>query len=177
MSDPQTGGPDPSGLPPAPGPLGPFPPPPGSEPAPVPPATGQWAPGSVDQPAPSTAPGSVTKASIGGWVLLAIAALLLLLLGLSIPEDDFVGWEVGAWAAFAVACCVAVFVPLFGTAFNLSAERAWKVAAVGAGGLFVFWLLLIVPRISQNTSFLVTAATAAAVGAVWLAPGRPVPPR
>ena len=73
-------------------------------------------------------------------------------------------------------CCLLLFLPLFGAAFNLSPERAWRMAAAGAVGLFAFWLLIVVPRITMNTSFLVTAATAAAVGAAWLAPGRPEPP-
>ena len=78
----------------------------------------------------------------GGWALLAVAALVLLVLGLSIPEDDIVGWEVGAWAVFAIVCCLALFVPLFGAALQpdpragLAGRRAR-----GAVGLFVFWLL------------------------------------
>jgi hypothetical protein len=134
-----------------------------------PPAAGQWTAPQPTEPVPT----EVAKANAGSWVLLAVAALVLLILGLSIPEDDVVGWEVGIWAAFAVLCCLALFVPLFGAAFNLTADRAWRFGVAGAVGLFVFWLLIVVPQISRNTSFLVTAAVAAAAGAAWLAPGRP----
>src|SRR5580765_3583489 len=146
MSDPQWGQPVP---PPAPEAPTSFPPPP--------PPTAPVAPARGPVPAPA-AHGVGTSA----WPLLAVASLLLLIMGLSIPEDGVVGWRVGAWAAFAVVCCLALFVPLFGAAFNLTPDRAWRVAAAGATGLFVFWLLLVVPVISRNTSFLLTASMAAA---------------
>jgi hypothetical protein len=177
MSDPQWGQP---GQPPAPEAPTSFPPPPGQvtppgQGAPGPATPGQWTPTTGGYPT-APAPTEVAKDNAGSWVWLALVALVLLILGLSIPEDDVVGWEVGTWAAFATACCLALFVPLFGAAVNLSRERAWRVAAGGAVGLFVFWLLIVVPQIADNTSFLVTASTAAAAGAAWLAPGRPEPP-
>ena len=163
MSDPPWGQP---GQPPVPEPPSAFPPPPAAAP--------QWTPPSGGYPT-GPVPSDVARKNAGGWALLAVAALVLLVLGLSIPEDDIVGWEVGAWAIFATVCCLALFVPLFGAAFNLTPDRAWRVGAAGAVGLFVFWLLIVVPLISKNTSFLLTAATAAAAGAAWLAPGRPEP--
>jgi hypothetical protein len=181
MTDPQWGQQGQPGQPPVPEAPSSFPPPPGAAPgaAPPPAAQQQWG---ATQPGPPPGVGgpgvpAAKAAPLGASALLAIGALVLLVLGLSIPEDDVYGWEVGAWAVFAVACALAVFlVPLSGAALNLTPDRAWRVAAAAAGGLFVFWLLIVVPQITDNTSFLVTAATAAAAGAVWLAPGRPQPP-
>jgi hypothetical protein len=154
MSDPQWGHPVPPPPPDAPTS---FPPPPPVGASPIAPAT--------------------RGVGSSAWPLLAVASLVLLVMGLSIPEDGYVGWRVGAWAAFAVVSCLVLFVPLFGSAFNLTPDRAWRVAAAGATGLFMFWVLLVVPVISRNTSFLLTASMAAAVGAAWLAPGRPEPSR
>ena len=117
MSDPQWGQP---GQPPVPEPPSSFPPPPG--------AGQQWGAQTAGYPT-APAPSEVARKNAGGWALLAVAALVLLVLGLSIPEDDIVGWEIGAWAVFATVCCLSLFLPLFGAAFNLTPDRAWWVAA------------------------------------------------
>jgi hypothetical protein len=106
-------------------------------------------------------------------MVLSLIALVLVPLGLFVPEHDHQVWDDSeAWAVFALACAVVQLAPLLRSMFAWSAERAWVIGAVGAGGLLLYWVLLVLPSISANTSFALTAATAAACGGLWLAPGR-----
>lgn len=108
------------------------------------------------------------------WSALELVALAALLLGLFVPENDSQLWDGSeAWSVFAIVCAVAQLVPLFRKSTKLSETQAWHVAAVGAAGLALYWLLIVLPVIGRNTSFAVTLAAAAAAGGVWLAPGRP----
>lgn len=122
--------------------------------------------------APSQTPSS-GGASIEPWGWLSLLAVVAVLLGLFVDEDGINLWDASeAWSVFAVACSIAVLAPLLRTTLRWTDERAWTLAAIGAGGLVLYWLLLVLPAISRNTSFAVTVGVAAAVGAVWLAPGR-----
>ena len=124
-------------------------------------------------PTPAPAPASGGGSAIEPWGWLALLAGVALLLGLLLEENGSNLWDQSeAWSVFAIACALAVLTLLLRKTLSWSEERAWTVAAVGAGGLVLYWLLLVLPSISRNTSFAVTVATAAAVGGVWLAPGR-----
>ena len=112
------------------------------------------------------------------WSWLELLALVALLIGLFVKESDVNLWELSeAWSIFAIVCGVAQLAPLARSSFHWTAERAWLIAAVGAGGLALYWLLLELPAIARNTAFAVTVAPAAAIGGVWLAPGRHDPTR
>jgi uncharacterized membrane protein YhaH (DUF805 family) len=132
-----------------------------------PPPPGHQAPG-------PQRPGSQTSGSAGtGWVLLlAAVALVFVVLGLSITEDSRNAWDsVHAWGGLAIAGALAVAAPALGHSFGLGARRAWQVAAAGAGALGLFWVLFTLPVVGTNTSLLTTLGVAAAVLAVWIAPG------
>ena len=119
---------------------------------------------------PASSDGGV---SIEPWGWLSLLAVVGVLLGLLVDEDGANLWDASeAWSVFAIVCAVAVLAPLLRRSLKWSDDRAWTVAAIGAGGLVLYWLLLVLPAISRNTSFAITVAAAAAVGAVWLAPGR-----
>lgn len=116
--------------------------------------------------------------SIASWGWLALLALVALLLGLFLEEGGVRMWDQSeAWSVFAIVCAVVQLAPVARSSLSWTAERAWLVAAVGAGGLALYWLLLVLPAIARNTSFAITVATAAAIGGVLLAPGRHDPTR
>lgn len=145
--------------------------PPSSPPVPGAPAAH---PGSVPAPTP-TAPSTGSKLAGAAWLSLAAAAGLAV--AVWVEEDNSSGWDrYGVWGIFAIVAALATAAPLLRDALKLGAERAWQVAAGGAVGLAAFWVLLILPSIEANLSFVATIACAAGVLAAWLAPGRPAPP-
>ena len=159
-SSPGPGWPPPgqAGQPPQPGP----PPQPGQ----------QQPPPGYGPPAGYGPPSGGVTVGIGLW--LGLAAIVAMALAVSLNEDGDNGWgRIGVWAAFAIVAAVATLAPALGRQLNLSTERAWQVGAAGAAGLAGFWVLFVLPSISQNTSFLATVACAAGIGAAWIAPGRP----
>jgi hypothetical protein len=106
-------------------------------------------------------------------VLLGAVALLGVVLGLSVTENDRNAWDsVNAWGALAIAGALAVLAPAVGRSFGLGPQRAWQVAAGGAGALLLFWVLFTLPSVGSNTSLLTTIGVAAGVAAVCIAPGR-----
>jgi hypothetical protein len=126
-------------------------------------------PGSSTAEQPPVAP----RPSIAVWGWLALLAAVALLLGLFIEENGTSLWDASeAWSLFAIACAIAQLAPLLHRPLKWSEERAWLVAVIGAGGLALYWLLIVLPVIGRNTSFAVTVAVAAATAGVWLAPGR-----
>ena len=133
-------------------------------------------PPSPPSPPAERTPAAETPAAEHGlplWSALEVVALVALLLGLFVPEHDTQLWDGSeAWSVFAIVCAVAQLVPLLRRSTKLDETQAWHVAAVGAAGLALYWLLLVLPVIGRNTSFAVTLATAAAAGGVWLAPER-----
>ncbi|WP_448626173.1 hypothetical protein [Geodermatophilus sp. URMC 64] len=74
------------------------------------------------------------------------------------------------WAAFAT---VAVLLGALAAARSrqLRNDRAWKTAAAGLTGLAVFWVVVVLPEVTANRGFLLTAALACLGVALWIAPG------
>ena len=66
-----------------------------------------------------------------------------------------------------------LFVPMWRARLGLDADKAWRLAAGGAGGLGFAWVAFLLPSIQSNQAFFGTLATAAAALAVWTAPGQP----
>lgn len=106
-------------------------------------------------------------------IVLHVLALLLVVLGISIDMDDRGGqlWgDTWTWAGFATLMAL-----LQGAALlprTAMGGVGWTLGAVGAGGLLLFWTLLMLPMISTNMAFLVTLGTACATAAVLLSPDR-----
>lgn len=151
---------------PDPAPTAPLPP---AEPTTATPVAA--APSAAPPPAAATAPAPKRSLDIGKW--LPVVALIALVAGLFIEDDNVKLWDTSeAWSAFAIVCGVAQLASLARRSLSWSDERAWTIAAIGVGGLVLWWLLLVLPSISSNTAFAVTLAVAAAVGGLWLAPGK-----
>lgn len=104
----------------------------------------------------------------GDRALAAVAAFAVLA-GLTWGGPERWMWGYALWALFAAGCAFTQLVSLLGS----GAGKAWRVAAVATAGLAAFWLLVVLPSIGTNAGFLLTVGSAAAGGALWLAPGRP----
>lgn len=105
--------------------------------------------------------------------LLAALAWPVTAIGLFVPEASSSAFgRYPAWSAFALLSLVLVGVGAFGGREGPGTGRTWVLGVVGACGLAVFWVLLVLPLISRNTSFALTLGTALAAGAVWLTPGQ-----
>lgn len=125
-------------------------------------------------PPTPTGPDPFGGSTVGISTLLAAGSVAAITLAVSLNEDDDNGWgRIGVWAGFAIASAVLTLAPSVGRALNLTALRAWRVAAAGAVGLVAFWVLFVLPSISMNVSFAATVGVAAGVAAAWMAPGRP----
>jgi hypothetical protein len=114
--------------------------------------------------------------------LLAIAGIVLSIfleetqtavVGGQVSEAKTSFWdEVGElWAIGAIVAVALTLLPAIRGVINLPERIAWAIAAGGAAFLLLWWVLFVLPNISLNLAFLATAATAAAVLAVWLSPG------
>jgi hypothetical protein len=115
---------------------------------------------------------AVPKAFSAIWTL-GLVSIAATALGLSLKEDGRNAWHsVHAWGAVAVVGAVLTLTPALGHSMNLTRQRAWQVAACGAGALLLFWVLFVLPNVGSNTSLLTTVGVAAGVIAVWIAPGR-----
>lgn len=141
------------------------------------PPPGYGPPPGHSDPSGSPAPSSSGGGSFAGstwWALIAVAAMAV---AVSVPEDGANQWkEIEVWAGFAVLAALLTLAPAARSSLNLSVERAWQVAAGGLVGLVAYWVLFVLPSISQNVSFLATISLAAGGLAVWSAPGRPSEP-
>src|SRR5690606_12320544 len=128
-------------------------------------------PGYQQAPAPF-GPSGGSATSISTW--LGLVSVVVMVLAVSINEDDDNGWgRIGVWAGFAIASAALSLVPLMADQFKLTATRAWQVAAAGAAGLGAFWVLFVLPSISMNVSFAATVGVVAGAAAAWTAPGKP----
>jgi len=106
----------------------------------------------------------------GALALLGGAAALA---GLFVPYDGPTFWASAQfWSGFAAFCALVQLAPLARPVFGWSAGRAWSIEAAGVAGLLLFWVLIVLPVVATNSSFVVTAAVGAAAGGAWLAPGR-----
>lgn len=118
---------------------------------------------------PVTAAGSATPLR----VLLQIAAPVLVVAGLALPENDGRGYEDWtAWAVFATVAALVQLAPLASSALGMSTTTAWTVGAAGAVALVGYWVIIVLPSVSTNTSFAQTLGVACAAVACWLSPGR-----
>jgi hypothetical protein len=120
-------------------------------------------------PAPPR-PDAARHRAVWAFGLVSLAATVI---GLSVEEDGRNFWDsVNAWGGLAILGAVLTLAPVLRSTLNLSAHRAWQVAAAGAGALGLFWVLFVLPAAGSNTSFVTTIGAAAGFGAVWIAPGR-----
>jgi hypothetical protein len=108
-------------------------------------------------------------------VLLQLLAPILVVVGLSVPENDTLGWtSYTAWACFGALAAIlqAVAYP-YGRSQGWPPRRTWTLAAVATGALVGYWVIVVLPGVTSNVGFAQTLGIACAVGACWLAPGRP----
>lgn len=129
-------------------------------------------PGASTVAAPTPGSGSMSSGDVVR-IVLHVLALLLVVLGISIDMDDrdSVLWsDTWTWAGFATLMALAQCATLLPK--TALAGAGWTIGAVGAGGLLLFWTLLMLPMISTNMAFLVTLGTACATAGVLLSPDR-----
>jgi hypothetical protein len=172
----------PAGPPPVP-PAGPN----GSSTATLPPPRPAAARGPVTSPGGPTEagsrprrtpPASARRGRRGGPALvslvLGVIALVLLQLGLALDFGNQSLWEVvPTWSALATVAALAVLVPAVAALTGrLPVRTAWQAGAAGVAALAVVWVLVALPLAASDRGFWLTAALAAAAGALWTAPGR-----
>lgn len=101
---------------------------------------------------------------------LSVVALIGLVLGVSIPENDRVGWsDFPAWAAFGVLAAIVMLIgPL------VAAHLARPLRVIGAVGVVAFWVLIGMPMVSSNTGFCMAVGGLCAAAVLYLetAPSR-----
>jgi hypothetical protein len=104
--------------------------------------------------------------------MLAAFAWPVMALGLFLPESGVSAFgRSPAWSVFALFCLVFVGIGAFGGREGPGAGRTYTLGVIGAGGLGAFWVLLVLPEIHRNTSFVLTLGTTLAAFAIWLASG------
>jgi hypothetical protein len=102
-------------------------------------------------------------------VTFQLAAPLLLVLGLSLPENDIVGWSSYlAWAIFAVAVSAIPLLALPIARSTGSDQRAWPIIVLATAGLVAYWVIVVLPGVTSNTGFLQTAGVGCGCAATWL---------
>jgi len=107
-------------------------------------------------------------------LLLGVVASVVLEIGLLLHGGTTSLWtRTPLWSAFA---SLAVVAGLAGIAARLAGNRpaARPVALAGSAGLAVFWLLVVLPTADTDRGFVLTAALACLIGAVWTARRVPV---
>ena len=103
-------------------------------------------------------------------VLVAGLALVVVVLGVTLPGPLGVGWDrFLAWSTFAAASALAV---LAGAATD-HREWSWPLQLYGTAGLLLFWLIAARPIAVSNVGFLLTLAVALAVLETLRNPFRP----
>jgi len=159
---PPTMGLGPGGYFPQQGPPGPSGPqgPPGSPLGGLPLAPGPRAPGS------RTASAAVVAQAL---------CPVLVILALSVPENDLVLWsETTAWAIFAAAASVVQLAPALGRSNGRPPEVSWTVGAIATAALLGHWVVIVLPMVSTNVGFMLTMGALAAAIGCWFSPGRRV---
>jgi hypothetical protein len=153
------------------------PPPQPRPPAGPPPPSGHPSgPPTVQLPGPVAGPAHQQPRPHVAVNLFAAASLAAVAIGISVPEDGQNAWHtVKAWGGVALVAAALTFAPAVGSAMRLSAYRAWQVAAGGAAGLALYWVLFVLPDIAKNTSLITTLGVAAGIVVAWIAPGRHAP--
>lgn len=132
-------------------------------------------------PAPATPP-ATPPAAVPGQTrqpvdrsLMISAALGILVLGLTVlalavEENGQRGYE--AWTTWAIFATVMAAVHLVPVVLRNQARRTWDIVAVATAGLVFYWVAVVLPFISNATSFAQTLAVAFALAHLWLLPGR-----
>jgi len=139
---------------------------------PNPPGPGMPGPGHPAQP-DNWQPFPPAPRSLVFAKLLQVIALVAVPLGLAIPFDSTCLWSTSvAWASFATVAAIGQLAPMVGSAFGWNQLTAWRVGAGAVAALIGFWVLLVLPSIASNSSFVVTLGVAAAGLGCWLTPGR-----
>jgi hypothetical protein len=121
---------------------------------------------------------AVRRAGRGGTalisLLLGVLALVVLQVGLVRDFGNQSLWEVvPTWSTLATLATLVVLVPaVAGLTGRLPVRTAWQVGAAGVAALAVVWVLVALPLAASDRGFWLTAALAAAAGALWTAPGR-----
>ncbi|MCO7221001.1 hypothetical protein [Klenkia sp. PcliD-1-E] len=113
---------------------------------------------------------SADRAALTAAVL-GVVGFVLLVVGLSVSTVGITLWTaVPAWSVFAVLAALVAQVPHVPSRGGLSRGQAWQVGAAGAGGLALFWLLVVVfpGGGATDRGFVLTLATALVAGGVWL---------
>ncbi|MCU1607763.1 MAG: Integral rane transporter, partial [Modestobacter sp.] len=106
---------------------------------------------------------------------LGVVGLVLLELGLARNFGNASLWSVvPTWSTFATVAAVVALVPLVArwVPSAPATGTAWRIGLGGAVGLAAFWVLIALPLVTSDRGFLLTAGTALAAAALWLAPGR-----
>lgn len=119
------------------------------------------------------APGSPTHAARDSGIVLIVAlqlaAPVLLILGLSIPENDAVGWSAHlAWAIFGVVVSAIPLLALPLARSIGSAARAWQITVLATAGVIAYWVIVVLPGVTSNTGFLQTMGVGCGCAATWL---------
>lgn len=185
--------PGPSQSPPAGGYGPPGPPPPGfaptAQPGPVPgPGAPQGQPGAGAQPGygPPGAPPPGWGGPAQGWAAgaerppaaapqttLTIAQILcpvLVIAGLTIPQNGSIGWaDYTLWAIFAAVMSLAQLITL---ARDRDPAQSGVIRTIATGALVAYWVVIVLPGISSNGGFLQTLGVGCAVVAAWLGGSR-----
>jgi hypothetical protein len=120
--------------------------------------------------------GAARHRTVFTGLALGVIGLVLLELGLAREFGNASLWSVvPTWSAFATVAAVVALVPLVARWVPAAPAtgRAWRIGLAGAIGLAAFWVLVALPLVTSDRGFLLTAGTALAAAALWLAPGRP----
>lgn len=101
-----------------------------------------------------------------------IACPILVVAGLSWPEDGEVGWtRYLLWALLAAIASVGQLSSITKSASS-SPSQAWTITAICTGALLLYWVLIVLPEVTSNGGFLQTLGVGAAAVALWLTPRR-----
>jgi hypothetical protein len=120
--------------------------------------------------------GAARHRTVFTGLALGVIGLVLLELGLARDFGNASLWSVvPTWSAFATVAAVIALVPLVArwVPSAPTTGTVWRIGLVGATGLAAFWVLVALPLVASDRGFLLTAGTALAAAALWLAPGRP----
>jgi hypothetical protein len=120
--------------------------------------------------------GAARHRTVFTGLALGVIGLVLLELGLAREFGNASLWSVvPTWSTFATVAAVVALVPLLARWVPAAPAtgRAWRIGLAGAIGLAAFWVLVALPLVTSDRGFLLTAGTALAAAALWLAPGRP----
>jgi len=107
--------------------------------------------------------------------MLALLGGVAAAIGLFVPSGGPSFWATAQfWTGFAAVCALVQLAPLARPVFGWPARRAWSIGVAGVAGLLLFWVLIVLPVVSANSSFVVTAAVGAAAAGAWLGRRPPV---